>query len=81
MEIMFPKIDLTMLVMKEIKNLGNVVRCESLEISAAISSRSHFVAALRHSLRISLLRDFISCLQFPDQSAFSYSASDLCLVS
>lgn len=40
-----------MLVTKYIKNLGNVVRCETLEMLTPIS-RSHFLTALGHNLRI-----------------------------
>lgn len=65
-----------MLVLKSIKNLGNV-RCETLEISAPISSLD-FLAALNHNSRISLLRDFlVSCFQLPGLSACSHSVSRL----
>lgn len=52
------------------------MRCETIKILAPISS-SYFFAALRHNLRISFPGDFfISCLQLPDLSAFSYSGSE-----
>lgn len=65
----FPKIDLKN-VFYEI-NLGNVMRCETLEILAPISS-SRIFAPLSHSLSISLIWNFfISSLQLPDLSTFS----------